>query len=95
MIPRSSGCSGRLVDLCVFARIFQKAIACDRCHGRRDAETVGTCDSMGAFYVRKGAGFWENLDAALVEIYPANLDRINLSGSRSTGLPAAFAGSAG
>jgi CheY-like chemotaxis protein len=63
--------------------------------GRRDAETVGTCDSMGAFYVRKGAGFWENLDAALVEIYPANPDRINLSASRSTGLPTAFAGSAG
>ena len=25
--------------------------------GRRDAETVGTCDSMGALYVRKDAGF--------------------------------------
>lgn len=63
--------------------------------GRRDAETVGTCDSMGALYVRKGAGFWENLDAALAEIYPANPDHINPSGSRSTGLPTAFAGVAG
>src|SRR6202521_4567320 len=60
--------------------------------GRRDAETIGTCDSMGALYVRKDAGFWENLDAALVEIYPANPDHINLPGSRSTGFPTAFAG---
>ena len=60
--------------------------------GRRDAETVGTCDSMGALYVRKDAGFWENLDAALVEIYPANPDHINLPGSRSTGFPTAFEG---
>ena len=63
--------------------------------GRRDAETVGTCDSMGAFYVRKGAGFWENLDAALVEIYPANPDSINLSAPRPTSLPTALAGNAG
>jgi CheY-like chemotaxis protein len=59
--------------------------------GRRDAETVGTCDSMGSLYVRKDAGFWENLDAALVEIYPASPDHINLPGSRSTGFPTAFA----
>jgi DNA-binding response OmpR family regulator len=57
--------------------------------GRRDAETVGTCDSMGALYVRKGAGFWDDLDAALAEIYPANAERMDLSGSRSKGLPAA------
>jgi DNA-binding response OmpR family regulator len=60
--------------------------------GRRDAETVGTCDSMGALYVRKDAGFWENLDAALVEIYPANPDHIDLPGSRPTYHPTAFAG---
>jgi CheY-like chemotaxis protein len=60
--------------------------------GRRDAETVGTCDSMGALYVRKDGGFWENLDAALVEIYPANPDHIDLPGSRSTYHPTAFAG---
>jgi CheY-like chemotaxis protein len=52
--------------------------------GRHDAETVGTCDSMGALYVRKDAGFWKNLEAALVEIYPANADRIRRSGLRST-----------
>jgi CheY-like chemotaxis protein len=48
--------------------------------GRRDAETVATCDSMGALYVRKGASFWEDLEAALVEIYPAKADRIRQSG---------------
>jgi CheY-like chemotaxis protein len=52
--------------------------------GRHDAETVGTCDSMGALYVRKDAGFWKNLEAALVEIFPANADRIRQSGLRST-----------
>jgi CheY-like chemotaxis protein len=51
--------------------------------GSRDAETVAICDSMGALYVRKGAGFWENLDSALAEIYPANADRIRQSGLRS------------
>jgi len=37
-------------------------------------------------------GFWENLDAALVEIYPANPDHIDLPASRSTYHPTAFAG---
>jgi hypothetical protein len=52
--------------------------------GRRDAETIGICDSMGALYIRKGVGFWENLDSALAEIYPVNKDRIRQSGLRST-----------
>lgn len=50
--------------------------------GSRDAETVAICDSMGALYVRKGAGFWENLDTALAEIYPANAARIRQAGLR-------------
>src|SRR6202163_4342828 len=54
--------------------------------GRRDAETVGTCDSMGALYVRKGADFWEDLESALVEAYPAKAGRIRQSGLRSTGI---------
>jgi CheY-like chemotaxis protein len=52
--------------------------------GRRDAETVGICDSMGALYVCKAARFWEDLESALVEIYPAKADRIRQSGLRST-----------
>jgi CheY-like chemotaxis protein len=61
----------------------------------RDAETVGTCDSMGALYVRKGTGFWENLDSALAEIYPANAGRIRQSGLRARSHSEAFAGVAG
>jgi CheY-like chemotaxis protein len=54
--------------------------------GRRDAETIETCDSMGALYVRKGAKFWKDLESALVEIYPAKAERIRQSGLRSTGI---------
>ena len=60
--------------------------------GSRDAETVATCDSMGALYVRKGAGFRENLDSALAEIYPANAGRIRQSGLRARSHSEAFAG---
>jgi CheY-like chemotaxis protein len=63
--------------------------------GSRDAETVAICDSMGALYVRKGMGFWENLDSALAEIYPANADRIRESGLRSRRRAGALAGVAG
>jgi DNA-binding response OmpR family regulator len=51
--------------------------------GRRDAETVGICDSMGALYVSKDIRFWENLDSALVETHPANADRIRQCGLQS------------
>jgi len=47
---------------------------------------------MGALYVRKDGAFGKNLDAALVEIYPANPDHIDLPASRSTYHPTAFAG---
>jgi CheY-like chemotaxis protein len=62
--------------------------------GSRDAETVATCDSMGALYVRKGTGFRENLDSALAEIYPANAGRIRQSGLRARSHSEAFAGAA-
>jgi CheY-like chemotaxis protein len=52
--------------------------------GRRDAETVEICDSMGALYVCKATRFWEDLESALIEIYPAKADRIRRSGLRST-----------
>jgi CheY-like chemotaxis protein len=52
--------------------------------GRRDAETVGICDSMGALYVCKAGRFWEDLESALIEIYPAKADRIRQTGLRST-----------
>ena len=55
--------------------------------GRHDAETIEICDSMGALYVRKGASFWENLESALVEFYPAKASRIRRSGLSSTSFP--------
>jgi CheY-like chemotaxis protein len=52
--------------------------------GSRDAGTVGRCDALGAIYVAKGAEFWSDLEAALVEICPARADRIKRSGLRAT-----------
>ena len=63
--------------------------------GSRDTETIGTCDSMGALYVRKGARFWENLDSALAEIYPTNAGRIRQTGLRARSHSEAFEGVAG
>jgi CheY-like chemotaxis protein len=44
--------------------------------GYAHADTVERCESMGAFYVRKGADFWKHIKAALEEIYPAMADKI-------------------
>jgi CheY-like chemotaxis protein len=52
--------------------------------GSRDAETVAKCDDLGALYLLKGAGFWENLESALIEIFPAEAPGIRKSGLRST-----------
>jgi CheY-like chemotaxis protein len=52
--------------------------------GSRDAGTVGRCDALSALYVAKGADFWSDLEAALVEICPARADRIKRSGLRAT-----------
>jgi CheY-like chemotaxis protein len=52
--------------------------------GSRDARTVERCDALSAIYVAKGAGFWSDLEAALIEICPARADRIKRSGLRTT-----------
>jgi CheY-like chemotaxis protein len=52
--------------------------------GSRDAGTVERCDALSALYVAKGADFWRNLEAALVEICPSRADRIKRSGLRTT-----------
>jgi CheY-like chemotaxis protein len=38
--------------------------------GSRKTETVERCAGFGAFYVRKGPGFWSGLEAALTELFP-------------------------
>lgn len=44
--------------------------------GGGEADTAERCDSLGTFFVRKGPDFWENLKAALVEIYPDLADKM-------------------
>jgi CheY-like chemotaxis protein len=34
------------------------------------AETAARCQSLGAYYVRKGAGLWEGVQSALLELFP-------------------------
>ena len=51
--------------------------------GSREAETVERCKDFGAFYVRKGPEFWNDLGEALTEILPHMADRIReLDGHR-------------
>jgi CheY-like chemotaxis protein len=38
--------------------------------GSRENETVERCAGFGAFYVRKGPGFWSGLESALTELFP-------------------------
>src|SRR5665647_1305154 len=38
--------------------------------GSSDPETAERCESLGLFYSRKGPQFWNNIEAALTEIYP-------------------------
>jgi CheY-like chemotaxis protein len=38
--------------------------------GSRENETVERCAGFGAFYVRKGPGFWSGLESALSELFP-------------------------
>ena len=38
--------------------------------GSSDPETAERCESLGLFYGRKGPEFWNNIEAALTEIYP-------------------------
>lgn len=39
--------------------------------GSKDPLTQQRCRGFGAHYARKGPDFWDDLDAALAEIYPA------------------------
>jgi CheY-like chemotaxis protein len=44
--------------------------------GYSHSDTVERCESLGAFYVRKGPDFWKRIKVALEEIYPAMADKI-------------------
>jgi len=50
--------------------------------GSRDPETCERCDGLGAIYARKGANFWNVVERALAEFYPAMKDSIGQGGIR-------------
>jgi CheY-like chemotaxis protein len=52
--------------------------------GSRQTETVERCEGFGAFYVRKGSGFWSGLAAALTETFPRMAGRIKELEERPT-----------
>jgi CheY-like chemotaxis protein len=44
--------------------------------GSNDPETAERCESLGMFYGRKGPNFWNSVEGALTEIYPALAGRL-------------------
>jgi CheY-like chemotaxis protein len=47
--------------------------------GSGDPETIERCEGFGAYYVRKGPNFWNDLEAALAEAHPRMAGRIRQS----------------
>ncbi len=45
--------------------------------GSADGETAERCESLGTFFGRKGPNFWQEVQAALVEIYPDLLEKLD------------------
>jgi len=52
--------------------------------GSSDPEVAERCESLGLFFGRKGPKFWNNIESALVEIYPDMAGRIEKREMRST-----------
>jgi CheY-like chemotaxis protein len=50
--------------------------------GSRDPDTLERCEGLGAHFARKGPNFWNDLEAALVEIHPRMAGRIRQSGAQ-------------
>jgi DNA-binding response OmpR family regulator len=51
--------------------------------GSRDPVTRERCAGLGVYYARKGPDFWNDLEAALAEIYPRMAGSIWRSGTPS------------
>jgi CheY-like chemotaxis protein len=51
--------------------------------GSTDPDTIHRCESLGAFYVRKGPEFWKALASALSVIFPHMADRVQELEKRS------------
>ena len=50
--------------------------------GSRNPDTVNRCEGLGAHYARKGPNFWNDLEAALMEINPRMAAKISQSSMR-------------
>jgi CheY-like chemotaxis protein len=44
--------------------------------GSQEADTVERCEGFGAYYVRKGPGFWNGLGVALTGLFPGMAEQI-------------------
>jgi CheY-like chemotaxis protein len=53
--------------------------------GSREPETFERCDGFGAYFVRKGPGFWHGLGLALTELFPRMADSIRELHDQPTG----------
>ena len=53
--------------------------------GSREADTVERCEGFGAYYVRKGPGFWNALHNALTRLFPSMAEQIKELQEQSTG----------
>jgi CheY-like chemotaxis protein len=51
--------------------------------GSRDPDTLKRCEGFGAYYVRKGPDFWDDLEGALADIDPRMASRIRQSGTHA------------
>jgi CheY-like chemotaxis protein len=51
--------------------------------GSRDPDTLERCEGFGAYYARKGPNFWNDLEAALVEIHPRMASKIRQSAAQT------------
>lgn len=44
--------------------------------GSADTDTIRRCQSLGAFYGRKGPEFWSSINSALIQVFPGMADNI-------------------
>jgi CheY-like chemotaxis protein len=52
--------------------------------GSADPDTIKRCQSLGAFYGRKGPEFWSSINSALTHVFPGMADKIKEAEGRPT-----------
>ena len=53
--------------------------------GSKSQDTAARCDSVGAYFVRKGSNFWNDMYSVLAKLYPAFSERIKELEMQSSG----------